>query len=303
MSDARPVQTFGAKVLDRRRRLLLHYATHPMTIAKVLAFRWRSAPSKEAHIFVVGAPRSGTTLIEKVVAAHSQICSLEVETGLFTYRNLFEESVPVPELSFEEFCKRHGRPRHVVDYFDRIAALVKARTGRPLFLEKTPQHVLHLQFLAKNFPESRIINVYRDGRDCYSSAKKARNIPQAKNVEDFARYWARCVRTRMQAGPDARLVDIRYEDFVENPERHLSALMTSLGMELECENAQLDVAARRMDQRSKTAAFGKLGHPIDQSSVGRWKCDLSSSEVAEFERIASPELKALDYTEQSQAAI
>ena len=68
---------------------LQSYLRNPSHVAKNILWRWQSGSSEKQHVFVVGAPRSGTTLLQVLIASHSRFCTWEGETQMFTWQNTF----------------------------------------------------------------------------------------------------------------------------------------------------------------------------------------------------------------------
>ncbi|MES2939811.1 MAG: sulfotransferase [Pseudomonadota bacterium] len=244
-------------------------------------------------VFVLGAPRSGTTLLQRVLSVHGSLFSLHGETGLFSYQNIFDPRRAHFELPPEQRRRMLHEASDLVDFFDRGVALLSARNGGRRFVEKTPQHVLHLQFILAHFPNAKVIHAVRDGRDCYCSSKAHRGIPQNTSARRFARYWRRCIRAAIPYEQHDRVFTVQYEQFVGNPRRCLREIMDFLGMDMQ--EAQLDLAQVGADQRARLDEFKRLSQTIDAASVGRWKTELGERELREFERIAGGELSRYGY--------
>lgn len=240
--------------------------------------------SPERHIFVVGPPRSGTTLLANVLANHSNLCSLASETNMFGWRsNFFLFEGGAGRNSYELNKLRHSK-RNLVELFDSIAAECRTENSCERFVEKTPQHVFHIRYILRHFPESRIIFIYRDPRDGFVSSRSNRHIAQ-KSPQSFSRYWRRCVLSRMNYCRDARIIDLKYEDFVQEPEDELKRIMSFLGETFE----PSQISPNRMSQnpRAGTASFRLLGGPISSVSIGRWRTELSANDESVIRKVAA----------------
>jgi hypothetical protein len=257
---------------------------------------WRlpRTTSEAGTIFVFGAPRSGTSLVQSVLAAHSRLFSIPGETGIFSRQNIFGRRHF--GLSWEENHALFRESRDVIDFFDRGVRLLESRSEGRKFVEKTPQHVLKLPFLIRRFPNARFVHVVRDGRDCLVSAKSHPGIPQASSARRFAGYWKRCVEAPLRVEPDARLVRIRYEDFVRTAPAELERVMRFLGLEME--DRQLDPARFGSHPRAERQQFRLLRAPISDDRVGRWRAELSGAERHVFERVAREPLAAYGYLDE-----
>ena len=258
---------------------------------------WRLPRSTGASrtVFVVGSPRSGTTLVQSVLAAHSRLFSIPGETGIFSYQNIFSRRHF--GLSWEENRALFRESRDVVDFFDRAVRLLESRSEGRTFVEKTPQHVLRLEFLMRRFPNARFVHVVRDGRDCYGSAKSHPGIPQMTSARRFARYWRRCVDIPLRLDGHPRLTTVRYEGFVRAAPRELERVMGFLG--LASEPGQLDPDRFGSHKRGRRDEFRLLRSPVSDHRVGRWRDELSAAEKTDFERVARRQLVAYGYLEES----
>lgn len=250
-------------------------------------FRLNAGISDMRHIFVVGAPRSGTTMLANVIANHPAICSLDSETSLFAWKDtflLFEGKAGMNSWRFNAFRREH---KDLVAMFDALAQQRLAETGATRFLEKTPQHVLNLDYILKHFPKAQVVNIIRDPRDAWCSSKSNSSIAQ-KTPRKFARYWRRCIRTRQEFANHPAIFDIRYEDFTAAPEATLRPLMEWLGEGFD--ERQLSVEEMGAHHLAGSSRFRQLGKAINTGSVGRWQKDLSAEEVATINRIVEPYL-------------
>lgn len=243
------------------------------------------------HVFVVGAPRSGTTLLQLLIGAHSGFAGCAGESGVFTRNDLFDlrrRYCGLPQARIAALLRDSG---DIVSFFDLLAAAV---TSGPLrFVEKTPQHVLVLGRLLRWFPEAQFVNIVRDGRDCYCSAQRNPDVPQRTGAIRFARYWRSCIRARGRAGACDRIIDVRYEDLVSETAPTLRLVMAALGHELEA--VQLAGGSRASDRRSVLAPFTRLAGPVGPESIGRWAAEMTPAEVEVFQSVAAPELRAHGY--------
>ena len=280
--------------MNRFLSILRSYTREPH-LARNLTWRMPRTIGRSRIVFVVGSPRSGTTLLQSVLATHSELFSIPGETGLFSNQNIFGRRHF--GLSWEENRALFRESRDLVDFFDRAVALLASRNGGGTFVEKTPQHVLRLEFLMRRFPNARFLHVVRDGRDCYVSAKGHSGIPQTSSAGRFARYWARCVDAPLRLEGHPALETVRYEDFVRSAPHELDRVMRFLS--LRSETGQLDPARFGSHKRGRRDEFHLLRSPVSDLRVGRWKEELTARKKADFERVARPQLTAYGYLEEA----
>ena len=284
--------------MSRVLNVLRSYARNPAHVPRNLTWRLPRTTSASRTVFVVGAPRSGTSLVQSVLAAHSELFSIPGETGLFSLQNIFGRRHF--GLSWAENRSLFADSRDLVDFFDRAVGLLESRRPGSTFVEKTPQHVLRLAFLARRFPNARFVHVVRDGRDCFASAKSHPGIPQASSARRFARYWRKCVDSALRMSGNPRLLTLRYEDFARSAPGELGRTMRFL--ELEPEPGQLDPANFGSHKRGRREEFHLLRSAVSDARVGRFRAELSPAERRVFERVAARQLAAHGYPLDGRAA-
>jgi hypothetical protein len=260
-----------------------------------IAWRFPQSTSDLAVIFVVGAPRSGTTLLQNILACHSALCSIEKETGIFSFQNLFSPTADPFGLGQRQTRELQTKSRDIVNYFEKgVKVLVEKSGGNKIFVEKTPQHVNYLSFILKYFPEAKIIHIVRDGRDCYCSARQhAGFIPQSTNIKTFAKYWKKCVSNPIRFASSPGLLTVVYEDLVIDPKASMENIMSFIGLPFE--ETQLDFTRYGNDQRAKWKEFSRLNSSISGDSRMRWRYELNDDEKFKFKKIAQPELEYYGY--------
>ena len=268
-----------------------NYLKHPSHLFKMIAWRFLSQPSDQEHVFVVGAPRSGTTLLQTLIASHSQFCTYQGESNLFTWKNIFYRRNHLG-LDPDFVRKQLKQAGSLVSFFDACVAEFRAQNGERRFVEKTPQHIRHLSFMTRKFPESKILHIHRDGRDCFCSARTAR-IPRGEDVSQFANYWRSCIRSRIACTRDQSILNVSYEELTADPHKIMKAIMQFIGDELE--EGQVDSSTRRNDRRSKQDKFSRLSGKVDTSSQERWKSEMTDREIEVFASRAADELRYLGY--------
>lgn len=278
-------------IVRNARYPIQNYLKHPSHLLKMITWRFLSQPSDQKHIFVIGAPRSGTTLLQTLVASHSLCCTYEGESNLFTWRNIFHKNDHLGlDPDFVEVQMQSSGS--LVAFFDACVDRFRNESKGKYFVEKTPQHIRHLSFLTEKFPKSKFVHIHRDGRDCFCSARTA-GIPRGEDVKQFADYWRTCVRSRMKASADNNILDVSYEELTASPYQTMKIVMRFIGEELE--EGQVDSTTRRNDRRTKQKKFSRLSDEIDTSSQERWKKEMTDEEMQMFASCAADELRYLGY--------
>lgn len=271
----------------------MEYLLNPSLIWKNLRFWQKSKPSLNKYIFVVGAPRSGTTLLNTILKAHSQVSGFDNETRVFSYKNRFNRSAYHGHFDQAEWAECFDNAETLVELFDYMHRHHLASSE--WVVEKTPQHINHLPYILKHFKNCKVIHIVRDGRDAYCSGKASKFIPQAASLNDYARYWRKCLRSRARIGSsEQRIIDVRYEDLVRAPEKITRQLMEFIGLKFE--SNQLVRESIQADSRSTQSEFTRLNQEISPKTINRWQTELSTRENEQFWHLCSKELKRWGYS-------
>ncbi|GIV57792.1 MAG: sulfotransferase [Rhodothermaceae bacterium] len=271
-------------------------------------------------VFVVGCPRSGTTLLQRMLDSHPQL-AVANDTH-FIPRVLKRERQPDPPLTealvertrtYRRFYRlglsdeevraaAAGAPTYrafVGNLYTRFAR----RHGKPLAGEKTPDYGRHLPLLNTLFPQARFIHILRDGRNValstlsWASEDKGPGkwtLWRENPVATCALWW----RWQMEAarrdgallGPD-RYLEVRYEALVQDPERVLRSVTAFLG--LPYHPAMKDYHVGKTRHRPGLSAKSAWLPPV--RGLRDWRTQWSAHDTALFEALAGDALTALGY--------
>jgi hypothetical protein len=277
-------------VLGKVRNRVLRAAHH----------RWRMAPgiSDDRAIVIGGSPRSGTTLVRRLLdASPSIMCG--PETGLLLPGPVEPERLALDYGLDADAIRewRRASPSQVafVETFMRAAT---ARAGKQRWGDKTPLNVSHLDWILGRFPRARFVHVIRDGRDAVCSMRMHPTrrlvagrfvwVPQERTIEDCVRSWRRLVEAGLRRRGDPRYHEVRYEELVWSPSGVMAALFSYLGEEPLQSVERVSVGG---------PATEAADQPISSESVGRWTRDLSADERVTVKRVAGDLLVRLGYAE------
>lgn len=255
---------------------------------KDLLLHARINPSNENHIFIVGPPRAGTTLMQGIINAHSNVTSPDGETFFFVRRRTSQfASQEIPDLK-----KLIQQAESKVELFDKIAAYFKERDRADYFMEKTPEHALILSSLLSWYPRSKFLFVMRDGRDAFSSA--FRNPGFFKKVGNrYPKLWRDTARLYLMNKNASNIRLVRYEALVNDPPRYISEIMEFLGIPFE--GQQLDPKAYSRTSMARQKGHEMLSSAINPDSIGAFRRRLTKVQIEYFEKVAGTELDALGY--------
>jgi tetratricopeptide (TPR) repeat protein len=221
-------------------------------------------------IFVIGLPRTGTTLVERILASHSQVESLG-ET-MFMQMIIRRESGirSVEKMTPAMIAAAAGQDvtRIASGYLDSVRYRL---TGRPMFIDKLPFNFLFLGFIAKAYPDAKIVHLCRNPMDtCFAMYKQVFTWAYkfSYRLEDLGHYYIayqRLLRHWRQTLGE-RLVEVEYESLVADPLGQTRRLLDRLGLEFE--EACLDFD--RNETASTTASSVQVREKIHSRSVRKW---------------------------------
>ena len=238
---------------------------------------WPAAPGATAgpghgHVFLVGFPRSGTTLLEQVLATHPEIDALEERLTLGDVGAWFETDATLHRLATLDAEEADGLR---ADYWTRVHAFGGAPQGK-VFVDKLPLTSLWLPYVAKLFPDARILFARRDPRDVVLSCYRRRFVVNGAtyhftDLADLARFYAGVMELaevyRERLGLAWRVH--RHEDLVNDFDSEAKGVCDFLG--LPWTEAMRDFAetAKRRDVRTPSAQQVRRG--LYREGMGQWR--------------------------------
>lgn len=222
-------------------------------------------------IFVVGLPRTGTTLTERIIASHSEVRSVD-ETQFMQMVIRRESNVASDEKMTPEMVSAAARLGIEV-IRDGYMELVDYKLGdEPMFADKLPFNVFYLGFIAKAWPGARIVVVNRNPMDsCFAMYKHVFTWAYkfSYTLDGLAAFYPayRRLLDHWRALLGDRIVEIEYERLVANPEFEIRTLLAQLGLPFE-------EACLRFDENESatlTASAAQVRERVHTRSVGRWQ--------------------------------
>jgi len=222
-------------------------------------------------IFVVGQPRTGTTLVERIITSHSQVHSAgelkQFGTSvrrLSDYREPTRYSAKLASLAAGVDSEKLGKSYMVMT--------TKMRGSLPRFVDKLPPNYLYVPLILKALPGAKIVHLTRNPMDaCFSSFKQLfadaypHSYDQAEMARHHARYYHLMAAWRKRF--PGRFLDIAYEDTARDLEPNARRLIEYL--ELPWEDACLHF--HKQDTAVTTASAVQVRQPAHTRSIGRWR--------------------------------
>lgn len=245
----------------------------PELDAHVMRLRAAQGPAGESPIFVVGFPRSGTTLIDQILDAHPALQVLDEKPVLDSVVDLLAErpeGYPQALQSLEPGELEALRAR----YWSSVAQYLERRPGARL-VDKNPFNFCRLQLIMALFPEARLIFVTRHPCDvvlsCFMQNFGFSDATRGFwTIGDSAQIYDRAISIwllqRARLKPEC--LDLWYEDVVVDLPLQLRRMAEFLGIEVD--PAMLDFHRHAQSRRINTPSYSQVVRPLYGSSVQRW---------------------------------
>lgn len=237
-------------------------------------------------IFILGMPRTGTTLVERILASHSDVFAAgELNNFAAEMMRSMKDLAGNRKLSRDELVRLSAQ----LDFHELGDSYIRSTrpfTGQtPRFIDKLPLNFLYIGLIRLALPNAKIINLVRDPMDtCYAVYKQLfiDAYPFSYDLDELARYFVAYsgLMEHWNAVLPGAVYSVRYEDLVDGFESEVKALLKycDLPFESECLKFYENRTA------STTASTVQVRQPVYRSSVGRWR---------DYERQLQPVLNRL----------
>ena len=280
-----PREAFGAYMAAKRHFTQLYASPRPTALSVVDAMvdavksldrartgRWQGkAGPATGHVFLLGFPRSGTTLVEQVLGTIDGVVTLEEEPTLGLAADHFFSADGVAELDALSAAQLDALR---ADYWQRVAAAGADVEGKT-FVDMDPFKAPFLPLIARLFPDARIVLMRRDPRDVVLSCLRqpfaySPATYELASPERAARYFDAVMRltTACQDRFALDLHELRYEDLVADFDGVTASLCDFLG--LAWSDRMRDFASRARAARIKTVSAAQVRKPL-YNGAGQWR--------------------------------
>ena len=231
---------------------------------------------KNNPIFIIGFPRSGTTLLDAILSSHPSV-------------EVIEEKSMVPELigSLNELTKNNFNNLKNVNtdqiqklrnnYFKNLYSHIKNKDNSKLYIDKLPLNIIYVGEILRIFPGAKFIISLRHPCDCVLSCfMQTFEINNAManffNLEDSAKLYDHVMKlwTQYMSIFDINYHEIKYENLVQNLEKTIKPLLKFLELPWNDNVLEFYKTAKKKHQ-IKTPSYDQVIRPIYSESSGRWK--------------------------------
>ena len=285
--------------------------------------------------FVVGAPRSGTTLLRLMLDAHPDL-TIPPETYFITKAAKFWKQAKRPRHArdpveaFLEAVTEHKRwpdfhldaeafrtrvreahPGNLGDCVRAFYEMYAEKIGKPRWGDKTPFYVRKMEVIHEVLPEARFIHIVRDGRAVALSIMDLWFGPDT--ITEAAEFWvARIDEAREKAKALDYYIEVRYEDLVADPEPQLRLICELIELPfdermltyyehideriaMEIPPEEIAPDGRVVATEERLKIMENLSRPPDPTRSDRWRHDMPADDQRKFEAIAGSRLRELGY--------
>lgn len=245
-------------------------------------------PANGGHgaIFIVGMPRTGTTLLEHLLARHAHVPSAGElpDFGDALRQAVREAHAARPDRTLVEVAATIDFAALGRSYMDTAR---QAAGGSAAFVDKMPINYMYCGLIHKALPEAKIVHLVRDPMDtCYAVYKTLFSDAYlfSYDLDELAGYfitYRRLMDHWHRVLPGA-ILDVRYEDLVRDPQGELKRVLDWCGLE---ERAASDDPA--LSRASMTASAAQVRQPVHTGSIGKWKAHAAHLEPLREQLVAA----------------
>jgi predicted Zn-dependent protease len=276
---ARSFEHYAAGNAGRRREATFDAAGFELKSRRVietfnrefLAAHADSGSADPAPIFIVGLPRSGSTLVEQILASHSAVEGTMELPNLVTIVRELDTAGTTRDAYPESLTKKSGSELTALGerYLDETRAL---RADRAHFIDKMPNNFSHVGLLQLMLPNATIIDVRRHPMDtCFSAFKQyfAQGQSFSYDLEDLGRYYRVYLELmdHWQQVLPGKVLCVQYEQLVRDTEAEVRRLLAHCRLPFEPGCLRFHETRRPV----RTASSEQVRQPIYDTGIGHWR--------------------------------
>ncbi len=224
-----------------------------------------------APIFIVGLPRSGSTLVEQILASHSSVEGTMELPNILTIVREFDHQDKRADAYPEAVLA--ARPERLTAlgrrYLDETRQI---RAGKPRFIDKMPNNFSHVGLIHAILPNATVIDVRRHPLDaCFSTYKQnfAEGQAFSYDLADLGRYYRAylSLMDHWDAVLPGKVLRVQYEHLIRDPEASIRRLLAHCGLPFE----EACLSFHETERAVRTASSEQVRRPLYASGVGYWR--------------------------------
>jgi hypothetical protein len=282
---------------------------------------------RRCPVFVLGCPRSGTTLLYDMLLSAGGFAVYLAESNVFNvlalrFGDLAEKSnrerlleVWLGSKLFRATglnCqlieqKVLGECHNAGDFLHIVMSEIARSQGMQRWAENSPECLLHLPLVKQLIPDALVIHIIRDGRDVATSLEKVRYVhpfpwEERQNLIGSGAYWEWIVQRGRAYGKrlEKDYLEVHFEDLIASPQETLNQVGRFIDHELDHERIRQVAygSVAKPNSSFKTESLGSSFNP-----VGRWRKAFSPEQLVRFERMIGATLRELGYIPETDQAV
>lgn len=252
-----------------------------------------ASPLRDRLIFIVGARRSGTNWLQRMVCAHPATVGIPSETYLFSegikpLAERFQHGAAGSAATGYAWMERNAMLDGLREFCDSVFVGLRdaLNPGAERVVERTPDHARCLDLIGAIYPDARVVHIVRDGRDVARSLLSQEWGPN--EVAAAAEEWRSAIEAARTAGRSlAHYREVRYEDLLSDPRRELAGLWEWLGLPVTDEAVSSGLTEARVRYNVDPSA--------PRTGSGKWRAAFTQGQLDVIMAVAGTTLSELGY--------
>lgn len=263
---------------------------------------------KNKLIFIIGSPRSGTTVLGSCIGNHSEIASGDESLFLIDmwriFSDLYQGRNHQDWAPLKKYIAEDKILKTIKSFGDSIFYSFMDRNKKSMYVDHTPWYILLIPFIKIIYPNSVFIHIIRDGRSVVKSLARSYELGfkwAGETLEERTRLWSKLVEFGRTSGPvyaKDSYIEIGYENFCCNPESTLITICSFIGLDFE-KNTLTPLTFPHAGPSRKEAVIGELltgdRVQIKKFSYEKWQGEWTSIEKETFLHFGAETLVKFGY--------